>query len=119
MNKNDLKLIMIVLLVVIISFVCFSLFESKNNKRAVIYYENNIIETINLDINNNYEVDGYNGKVKIIVKDGKIKVDTEKSPLHLCSKQGYISKSYETIVCLPNKITIKIEANDEYDAIVE
>lgn len=119
MNKNDFKLIAVVLLIVVITFICFSIFENKDNKKAIIYYENNIIETINLNLNDIYEVDGYNGKVKIVVKDGRIKVDSEKSPLHLCSKQGYISKSYETIVCLPNKITIKIEANNEYDAIVE
>ena len=46
------------------------------------------------------------------------KVVEEKSPLHLCSKQGYISKSYETIVCLPNKIVIKLESNDDLDVIV-
>ena len=41
----------------------------------------------------------------------------EDSPLHLCSKQGYISKSYESIICLPNKIVIKLENNSDIDVI--
>ena len=52
-----------------------------------------------------------------IVKNKKIKVLKEDSPLHLCSKQGYISKSYESIICLPNKIVIKLENNSDIDVI--
>ena len=62
---------------------------------------------------------GYNGEVVIFAGQGKIKIEEENSPLHLCSKQGYISASYETIVCLPNKITIKIEAIDSLDTVVK
>ena len=56
--------------------------------------------------------------MKIEVKNKKIRVITENSPLHLCSKQGFISKSYETIVCLPNKIVIKIENDKNLDGVV-
>ena len=31
---------------------------------------------------------------------------------------GWIDSSYETIVCLPNKIIIKIETSQDLDAIV-
>ena len=33
------------------------------------------------------------------------------------AKQGYISKSYESIICLPNKIVIKLENNSDIDVI--
>ena len=58
-----------------------------------------------------------NNDVRIKVKNKKIKVLKEDSPLHLCSKQGYISKSYESIICLPNKIVIKLENNSDIDVI--
>ena len=120
MNKNDFKLIIILLIIVFLFSIGFKLFENKDSKRAIVYYEDNIILTIDLNINKEYQVDGYKGKVNIVVKDGKIKVDSENSPLHLCSNQGYISSSYETIVCLPNKITIKIEdLNNTLDTIVK
>jgi len=120
MNRNDLKLIIMLLMLVGICLIGFKIFEQKGNKKAVVYYENDIIKTIDLSKDDKYQVDGYNGKVNIVVKDGKIKVESENSPLHLCSNQGYISDSYETIVCLPNKITIKIETKDKnLDTIVK
>ena len=119
MNKKDITLILIVAFLAITSLMVLNMTDSKLNKKAFIYYEDDIILTLDLNKNGNYEVDGYNGKVKLIVSNGKIKVDSEKSPLHLCSKQGFISKSYETIVCLPNKIIIKIENNDDIDTIVK
>lgn len=122
MNKSDLKLIIIVLVVAIIILFMIALSNDTNNKKAVVYYDNEIVKEINLTIKERkeYIVKGYNGDVKIITEDGKIKVDTENSPLHLCSKQGFIDKTYESIVCLPNKIIIKIvsDTNDDYDTII-
>jgi len=121
MNKSDLKLMFIILILGFILIMGLILTEKKENKKAIVYFEDKEILVIDLEINQEktYEVDGYNGKVKIIASNGKVKVDSENSPLNLCSKQGYISKSYETIVCLPNKITIKIDASTELDTIVK
>ena len=113
MNKNDFKLIFILIIFIIILFPFFNI---KNNDKALVYYKNELILSIDLNIDKTYEVNGKNGTVKIVVKDNKIKVDSENSPKHICSKQGYISKSYESIVCLPNEIVIKIENKEEIDS---
>ena len=34
-------------------------------------------------------------------------------------KQGYIKESYEMLICLPNKVVIKIEDKDNVDTIVK
>lgn len=116
MNKNDIKLIITIL--VIASFVFFFLFINKKEvKKAIVYYENNAVLTIDLSLDCEYNVEGYNGNVKIVVKDNKIRVSEENSPLHICSNQGWISKSYESIICLPNKIVIKFD-DSELDATV-
>ncbi len=121
MNKKDLMLILIIALISISIIIGYRIFEKEGTKKALVYYENDLVLNIDLSINQErvYYVDGYNGKVKIIADEGKIKVDSENSPLHLCSKQGYISKSYETIVCLPNKVIIKIDTQEDLDAIVK
>lgn len=120
MNKNDFKLIIVLIIIVSVFLVIFKLTEKNDNKKAIVYYEDEIILKIDLNIDKNYQVKGYNGLVDIVIKDGKIKVESENSPLHLCSNQGYISSTYETIVCLPNKITIKIESDENsLDAIVK
>lgn len=121
MNKSDLKLIVIVIIIIFMCFISFKFLDKKESKKAIVYYENKEILTIDLNDKEKkiYEVDGFNGKVKIVTLDGKVKVEQEKSPLNLCSKQGYIRASYESIVCLPNKITIKIEAKAYVDTIVK
>ena len=117
MNKNDLFLISILLVISVGALILFSL-NQKDCETAKVYYEDKIILEIDLSINKTYIVDGYNGQVEIEVKNKKIRVIDEVSPLHLCSKQAYISKSYETIVCLPNKIIIKIEDEKKLDGVV-
>ncbi len=121
MNKKDLQLIIVLILISVNILFGFKIVNQKENKKAIVYYENK--EILSIDLNDKqektYEVEGYNGKVKIVSKNGKVKVLEEKSPLHLCSKQGYISASYETIVCLPNKIVIKIKTSNNLDTIVK
>ena len=117
MNKSDIKLIIIILLIAITVLFVTAIIDKNNSKEAFVYYDNNLVLTIDLNESEEkiYIVDGFNGEVKIIAGNGKIKVDEEESPLHLCSKQGFIEESYESIVCLPNKIVIKISSKKKKD----
>ncbi len=118
MNKNDWILIFIVL--IIAAFLFFNYLSDKQGNNALVYHENDLILTIDLNINDIYEVIGDNGKVVIQVNDNKIKVNEETSLYHLCSKQGYISKPKEAIICLPNKIIIEIPSeNNDIDTEVK
>lgn len=121
MNKNDLKLT-IILIIISVILICLLIFKDSNtSKVAKVYYNNELVLTIDLNTkyDETYNVKGFNGNVEVVVHDGKVKIKNEISPLNLCSKQGYISKSYESIVCLPNKIVIKIEDNEELDTIIK
>ena len=120
MNKQDIILITVILAIVGAIVLAFKITEKKNISNALVYYEDKVVLTIDLTLEEQeYVVDGYNGLVTITAGNGKVKVEDEDSPLHLCSKQGYISKSYESIVCLPNKIVIKLEDDSSLDAIVK
>jgi hypothetical protein len=120
MNKQDIILVTIILIIVGSIALVFKITEKKNMSNALVYYEDKLVLTIDLTLKEQeYVVDGYNGPVTITAGNGKVKVEDEDSPLHLCSKQGYISKSYESIVCLPNKIVIKLEDDSSLDAIVK
>lgn len=112
MNKSDIKLIVIVLF---ISVILLLLFKIKTNNYAYVYYDNSLVLEINLNKDEKYRVEGYNGEVLIEVKDNKLRVYKENSPLHICSKQGFTNNG--SIVCLPNKIVITFD-NNELDAIV-
>ena len=115
MNKNDIKLVLI-LLFIILSFFIYKSINNSENKIAKVYYDDKLIKTISLDKDELYTVKGYNGEVVIEVKNNKIRVIEETSEKNLCSKQGY----GDIIVCLPNKIIIKVENDDnKLDGVVK
>jgi len=115
MNKNDIKLVLILILIISLFF----LFKNRNDSNgnvATVYYNDDVIKTILLSEDGIYTVDGYNGDVVMEVKDNKIRVIEEISKRNLCSKQGYGN----IIVCLPNKIVIKVEnVDNELDGVVK
>lgn len=114
MNKSDVKLILIVALIAIISLIIINI-TKKEGKTAIVYYEDKKVLTIDLNNSGTYEVDGYLGKVVMEVNNQKIRVVEENSPKHLCSIEGYSNS--KPIICLPNKIVIKI-TNNEIDGVV-
>ena len=120
MNKNDKRLVVFLLIIFAFFFLFFILCQKNGRKVAIIYYENKIIQTIDLEQQglHRYTVEGYNGSIILETQKGKIRVVEENSPKHLCSKQGYINTTYQSIVCLPNKIIIKIESEEKLDTVV-
>lgn len=116
MNKAD-KILACVLLIG--SFMMYGFLwmihqgQQQADKEAVVYYKDQEILRVPLDINQNYEVQGSNGMVLLEVKDGNVRVEKENSPYHYCSIQGWVSSSAEPIVCLPNDIVVLIESKEE------
>lgn len=115
MNKKDLLLIAVILFACIIMLI---IFFNKSGNYAYVYYENNIIKKIDLNINDEYVVSGYNGDVVIEVLNNKIRVKEEVSNKHICSNLGFVSSPMEPIICLPNKIVIKIIEDTDIDAVI-
>ena len=44
----------------------------------------------------------------IEIKDNKVRVKKEESPLHYCSIQGWVDSVAKPIVCLPNSVIVTI-----------
>ena len=60
------------------------------------------------------DVDGHN---TVLVKKGEICMADADCPDKICISQGGISDASYPIVCLPNKVIIKIEGDFEYDTV--
>lgn len=117
MNKSDLKLILIILIIIGITFAVVSL-NRKNGNIAEVYYEDELILKIDMNIDKEYVVSGRLGDVVVEVKDKMIRVKEENSPKHLCSKEGFTDDSLKPIICLPNKIIIKVINSSDMDGVV-
>lgn len=117
MNKSDIKLIIFVILIVVLTIIIINLNKSKGNTVEV-YYEDDLVLSMDLYTDNIYTVKGLLGDVVIEVKDKKVRVVKENSPKNICSKEGYISDSTKPLVCLPNKVVIKIVQSSDMDGVV-
>lgn len=122
MNQSDRKLIIISLILSLLS-ICFLFLTKKNGDKKVTVYRNNqvVLEIPLTKEKNTYQVDGKLGIVEITIQDYGVMVEKENSPKHLCSKQGFIKETYESIICLPNEIIVKISAldSDTLDTVVK
>jgi len=117
MNKSDLKLVIVIILIILIIYSVIR-FTKVEGKTAIVYYKDEVILNIDLSIDNEYIVDGELGDVVLEVENGKIRVKKENSPKNICSKEGFVGDSSRTLICLPNKIIVKIVGDTEIDGVV-
>ena len=72
-----------------------------------------MIETLTLDQNITRTVSSHQGHTNVFqIKDGLVTMEQADCGDHTCVNTGSISQAGQSIVCLPNKITIKIEADE-------
>ena len=55
------------------------------------------------------------GEMIIEIKDNKVRVKKEESPLHYCSMQGWVDSVAKPIVCLPNAVVVTIMGQEVPD----
>ncbi len=58
-------------------------------------------------------IEGYDGgRNTLVIEGGSVRVTDVSCPDRLCEKQGQISGSGETIVCLPNRVVITVRGGE-------
>ena len=127
MTKWDKILVILMILLSISGLTAVSAMGmNSNEKYAVIKVNGEIIKRISIDgkeKNHIYEYQfGEGSKGFIEINNGQVRIlemDQEICPEGICSNTGWISKKYQSIVCLPNKITVSFEQkmDDELDII--
>ncbi len=119
--RNDIILIASLILVAVIALVCVLSSRQKNNKYAKVYFQNELIETIDLSKKEekDYPVDAFisdrHVEMMIHTKDGAIHVSKSNCPHQDCVNMGYVSVSNKPIICTYNQVYIIIEGKANYD----
>lgn len=118
LRKGDLLVGGIVLLLIIVSYGGVKIYNSINSgsgRIAVIRQNNVIIKKIDLNNIKNSETINVDGDFhnSILVENGKIRFQEANCPDLVCVKTGWLEKSGDMAVCLPNKVSVKIEGSDE------
>ncbi|ENK1244276.1 NusG domain II-containing protein [Clostridium botulinum] len=128
MKKGDkvvIYLVAMLLALSILSIIFFKFFVKSENAVAVIKQNGKIIKKIDLSkvkekeqFKINYDGNGHKDYNVIEVDKGSIKFIDANCPDKICVKSGTLKKPGETAACLPHKLIITIEKNNnEVDAV--
>lgn len=121
--KNDVILIVIVLVIVAIGVLFMNIFKTQGSF-AVVKIDSVEINRFALSHNTEFVIEtGENSEQKntLVIEDGKAFVRDANCPDKICEGHQKISYKGETIVCLPHKVVIEIvadEITDELDAVI-
>ena len=119
-KKSDFVIIICVVCIAGL-ILCGLHFLSPQGNTVRIEVDSKTVASFPLDENRAYSV-RKNGKVTNIVeiKDEKVSVSAADCPDKICVKHREISKSGESIICLPNKVVISIESEEnEVDGVAK
>jgi len=115
---GDLILIGLLSLVIIVSFLTLHLLRI-NGEFVSIYVEGNQIYRLSLKEDTEIKVNGIMGVTRIRVQKGSVNIVEAPCPNKICKKMGKISRSGEILVCVPNRLVLRItgKMDSEIDGI--
>ena len=85
--------------------------HGKAGSYAVVMVRNNETARYSLSTDGIYTINGGTNTIEIM--DGKVRMTEAECPNHLCVRQGWISFSGQSIVCLPNELSVTITGADD------
>lgn len=115
--RNDIILIVSLLLIAVVSLVLININANRTNLVASISVQNNVVEKVDLSRNEekDFYIKGLKGEVHVHSKDGAIAIVESNCPHQDCVKMGYIKESNHPIICAYNAVYIVIEGQSNYD----
>lgn len=104
MKKGDIVIICTVAAAFVLSVVLLVAFCGQGS-RVIIKQNNEIVYSNSISINKTVNIKTNT----ITVKDGEVYMSDSTCKNQICVNSGKISKKGESIICLPNKVTVEIK----------
>ena len=116
--KGDVIVIICVVMLAVLTGVSFKVKNSAEKGNMVtIYKDGKKIHELSLEVGTEIFVNGdYTNR--IVIKDRKAAITESDCPGEDCVHSGWIADSGKSIICLPNRVEIRIEGKAEVDFIV-
>ncbi len=115
MKKKDLILIFVVILVIGLTFGINYFVNTKSGENIEIYVDNKLYKTYSIDDEEEIKIENKKGYNIVKIHDHGVEITDASCPDRVCIHSGFITKPSESIVCLPNKVHIKITTDDNYN----
>lgn len=82
-----------------------------------VYKIDKVIARYPLDEDRVFSVKGINGNLEVEIKDERVRVLSSSCPHQICVDTGWISRTYEQIICAPNRVFISLKTEAEKEDI--
>ena len=114
-GKKDLIFFAILLVAAIGLLIFYQNRSLEQGQRIVIARNGDNYGTYSLEKDQSISIKNEDGDVTnvVVIEDGVVHMESATCPDHPCMHQKSISMDKETIVCLPNKVTITVIGGEE------
>lgn len=82
---------------------------------AVVEVDGQEISRLDLSVDGQRVIKGLLGDTIVQVREGKVRVVKSPCPHKICVRTGWVSKSGNLIVCVPNRVVVRVEGEGEVD----
>lgn len=106
-TRNDIITVCLLLVLVASALLVFKIAKTQGNSVEVLS-GGEVIFSLPLDSDTERVIESKNGKNILVIKNGKASVRSASCPDKICVNHSAISRSGETIVCLPNELVIRV-----------
>ncbi len=117
---EKIAIVSVLLISVVATGMMMGLKSKDQNENIVIMVGNKVEKRIPLNRNESKTYDfNFNNHIgQVEVKNGRVRMlpmSQEICPKSICSNTGWIETTYQSIVCLPNQIIVRIEGTNKQD----
>ena len=102
---------------ILVSVIFWTSVGAEEGSMLSVYQEGVLIKELSLDSDVEFVIEG-DYKNVITIKDGKAAITESDCPGTDCVHSGWIHEPGRSIVCLPNRVEIRIEGASEVDFVV-
>ena len=127
MKKNQMKLQfcksdffaigMVAVVAILVSVIFWTKVGSEEGNMVMIYQDGSLIRELSLGTDTEVVIEGDYENV-VTIKDGKAAITRSDCPGTDCVHSGWIHEAGRSIVCLPNRVELRIEGVSEVDFVV-
>ena len=117
-NKADIMLLVFFVVITLAAWIYLAVSETAGTKVTIqkdgeLYGTYSLFEDTTITIEDNDEIN------VVVIKDGVVYMEPASCHNQVCVEHSSISTSGESIICLPNRVIVKIDGDggDNYDAI--
>lgn len=116
--KGDfLAVVIVAVIAVLVSVMFWTSVGAEEGSVVKVYQEGELIREIPLNTDTEFVIEGDYENV-VTIKDGKAGITKSDCPGTDCVHSGWIHEAGRSIVCLPNRVELRVEGASEVDFVV-